>query len=82
MTIVWMPPERNDPSDTVAAKRTIAAHSSGRDSRDSYWMRNLSGRKLRLFSDFYQAGSSQNDTEKRVPRASVTRSGVRYVDNR
>ena len=30
MTIVWMPPERNDRNDTVAAKRTIAMQSSGR----------------------------------------------------
>ena len=43
-TIVWIPPERNDRNDTVAAKRTIATHSSGRDSRSSYWIRKLLGR--------------------------------------
>jgi hypothetical protein len=35
-TIVWMPPERNDRNDTVAAKITMATHSSGRDRRASY----------------------------------------------
>ena len=43
VTIVWMPPERNDRNDTVAAKRTIAKQSSGRTRSVSYWMRSRLG---------------------------------------
>lgn len=35
-TIVWMPPDRNDRKDTVAAKRTMAMHSNGRAHSVSY----------------------------------------------
>ena len=31
ITIVWMPPDRNDRNDTVAPKNTIAASNQGRD---------------------------------------------------
>ena len=77
VTIVWMPPERNDRNDTVAAKRTIAKQSSGRARSVSYWMRSFSVESFALSAAWIRLGRSQNEIVKTLPRASCTRSGVR-----
>ena len=77
-TIVWMPPERNDRNDTVAAKRTMATQSSGRDQQQLVLdLQTYPVESLAFSATSISPGSSQNDTEKTVPRASCTRSGVR-----
>ena len=71
ITIVWVPPDRNDRRDTVAAKMTIAIKSMGRDSSWAYCILYRAAESPAFSATSINAGNCHKETAISEPRASL-----------